>query len=355
MQRVQTNQDVSFKNMSEVFLKNKDGYVAATGSNTNGNYVAINNGRILFHPNTSYPTCRQSFRSYLRNAIIGTNNHFPLTAPGVSIDFSPAAKVNGETVFAVGGFKIFNYAGTSNPTFLVENQQMVRELMDMLVGNTCVMLDKANNELQIERRKVTGMAGDCTFEPTGARNLHYKVPSNFWFKSYPLMSLVTGMMRFVSNIVSQNNAANSQQNYFAAFTALVSREDIVKAINNNDAKLARENFEKIAPLIEEITPKGQTMEGFYPITQSTINDFRYFVDMGMDYWFPKSDIVDIWTQENGSYGIENFLSATVHSDMQDKKFRLKVLEFAEIWTPEKLAATSKRERVIKIKKAEIAA
>ncbi len=355
MQRVQAIQDVSFKNMSEIFLKNKDGYVAATPSNSHSNYAAIINGRILLHPSSSYPTCRQSFRSYLRNAIVGTNNNFSVSAPGVSMDFSPSAIVNGKREFAIGGFKMFNYGATSNPTFASENNKMVSDLMDILVGNTCVMVDQENNELAIERRKVTGMAGDCVFSNDGGRNLHYKVPSNFWFKSYPLMSLVTGLMRFVSNMASQNVTGDSTRNYYAAFNALVSREDIVKAINNNDAKLARENFEKIAPLIEEITPTGYTMEGFYPITQSTINDFRYFVESGMSYWFPRSDIVDIWTQENGSYGIESFLSVTVRQDMQDKKYKLNVLNFGDIWQSENTAdKPSKRERVIRTAKLAVA-
>jgi hypothetical protein len=166
------------------------------------------------------------------------------------------------------------------------------KMFDYLVGNTCVLLDR--DEGQIERRKTYGRAGEYRVQPWG---LEYRTLSNFWLRCYQLMSFVMGLSREAFCLVKQGH----EERFFKA----VDMEDIVLAINTNNFELAMNNFMKLVPIIQEIVPKSENQ---FPINGDFMDDFLWFVDKGIDFFFTVP-IMTHWLNLREGHGIgwENFI------------------------------------------------
>jgi hypothetical protein len=82
-------------------------------------------------------------------------------------------------------------------------------------------------------------------------------------------------------------------------------EDIVLAINTNNFELAMHNFMKLQPVIREIVPKSKNQ---FPINGDFMDDFLWFVDKGIDYFFTVP-IMTHWLNLREGHGIgwENFI------------------------------------------------
>ncbi len=197
-------------------------------------------------------------------------------------------------------------------------------VLDAIVGNTCVLLDR--NPANVEWRKTTGKAGDFRFVATG---VEYCVLSQFWLRNYALLSLVTGLARFAVHVFSQNNRGQNT-NYLDTLNKLVKRKDIVQAIQKNDFNLAKRNFEKLIPFI--VSMAGTENDNYYPLTRTTIKQFRHFIDMGLDYWFKENPLRhwETLTKENRC-GIENFLLTVVNNDMLDNRKKLVKRDVNNLW------------------------
>jgi hypothetical protein len=193
---------------------------------------------------------------------------------------------------------------------LKKSPDIMVSVLDIIVGNTCVLLDRAEGNK--ERRENYGRAGEYRLKPYG---IEYRSLSNFWLRSYQLMSFVTGLCRFAVHLVSESTPEND---YIKALFDAVSREDIVKAINENDEKLAMANFKKIAHIFMEATDEFSGSD-FYPIRKATIEQFYHFVlriqQKGLPYWFP-DEPVDHWC---GYYdtrgGWEHFCNHAIRDDI----------------------------------------
>lgn len=180
----------------------------------------------------------------------------------------------------------------------------VVKMLDILVGNTCVLIDRdAGN---IERRKVYGKAGEFRTPPHG---LEYRTLSNFWLRSYQLMSLVFGLVRHAVNIVADDMDGE--------FLKLVDMDAIERAINTNDFSLALKNFKKIEKLLLEVTPDYY---GWFPIHANIMTQFKHFVKKGTDHWF-EEDAMNHWVHLNDHerVGFSDFLETTVNEDMKRSK------------------------------------
>jgi len=168
---------------------------------------------------------------------------------------------------------------TENEKEQKDRQERVIAMMDIIVGNTCVLIDR--DSYARERRRIYGRAGEYRTPKYG---VEYRTLSNFWLQSYQLMSLVMGLTRLAFDIVS---SSNKDHDYEAAILKNVVRTSIVRAINNNDSELAWNNFQKIKPtLIENINDYTD----HYPLCSSNVEAFEYFVNIveteGLNYWFP---------------------------------------------------------------------
>jgi len=114
-------------------------------------------------------------------------------------------------------------------TLVKENQPKMVQLLDIVVGNTLVLIDR--NPDNATRRKNYGRAGEYRPKEYG---LEYRVPSNFWLRDYILWSLTAGLVR---------NAVTLRLNGLEdKLIALFDMNKIRKAINENNYSLAVENF-----------------------------------------------------------------------------------------------------------------
>lgn len=182
------------------------------------------------------------------------------------------------------------------------------KMFDYIVGNTCVLLDRDKG--QIERRKTYGRAGEYRIQPWG---LEYRTLSNFWLRSYQLMSFVLGLAR--------ETLCLTKQGHEDRFFKVVDMNNIVKAINTNDFDLAMKNFQTFIPLFQEIVPNS---EGQFPINGGDIDDFLYVVEKGIDVLFP-IPIMEHWLSLREGHGIgwENFL----HYQIKQMRTGKKVIEY----------------------------
>jgi len=192
------------------------------------------------------------------------------------------------------------------------------EMLDILCGNTCVLLDR--DPANIERRKLYGKAGEYR---TPKHGLEYRTLSNFWLMHPALLSFAFGMARLATDLMADE--AN-YESYYAAFTGAVDMKKIRKAINTNDYDLAYQNFMAIKDLILEVTNISQLKkprsvkqvtysEGRYPITLSSITETLWLFDKvhkdGLASIFPK--LGDYRTFANGPNhrGYHGFLADIV--------------------------------------------
>lgn len=175
-------------------------------------------------------------------------------------------------------------------------------IMDYVVGNTCVLLDRDPNTA--ERRRLYGRAGEfrtpLATKGAGAE-FEYRTLSNFWLRDYRLMSLVMGLCRI--------GASFTHHKVHGEVLAAVDKQAIIEAINTNNFELARANFNKIRPLIEAGWPHHSGGSSVPFGGSGSIDAFDYFVDKGLDFWFPAEGTVDRWAavMEGHGTGWENFL------------------------------------------------
>jgi len=125
------------------------------------------------------------------------------------------------------------------PVFWFHNNQIeLVRLLDILVGNTCVLID--HGEEGRIRREHYGRAGEYRLPKHG---LEYRVLSNFWLQHPIFMYLVMGLARGAVNIFYQDEF--TVQRIFE----LVTERDVCEAINENRPDLAWFNYKKIEPLL----------------------------------------------------------------------------------------------------------
>lgn len=190
---------------------------------------------------------------------------------------------------------------------LAEDHERTVEMLDIICGNTCVLIDRDKGN--IERRKLYGKAGEYRLPVHG---LEYRTLSNFWLTSYQTLSLAFGLVRTAVNMMSDVNA----DLFYKELTSCVNQSDIHKAINNNDADLAMKNFMAIEKVLLEIVPAT----GRWPINSVNIKAFHHFVDKvqsdGLEYWF-KQDVMSHWTKTENYQGFNDYLNITVGADMKN--------------------------------------
>lgn len=118
---------------------------------------------------------------------------------------------------------------------ITNNREIVPKLirvLDVLVGNTFVMLDR--DPLNAKRRKFYGRAGEYREKVYG---VEYRVLSNFWLKSYTLYSMAGGLVK--------NSLAAVWYGWADELLEQVDQKKIREAINNNDYELAYQNWSAV--------------------------------------------------------------------------------------------------------------
>lgn len=157
-----------------------------------------------------------------------------------------------------------------------DHQNTVR-VLDILVGNTCVLLDR--DEGNIERRKIYGRAGEYRLPPHG---LEYRTLSNFWLKSYQLTSFVLALGRYALCVAADKEASKQ-------LLKLVDLDKIQEAINTNNFDLAYENFNNIKDFIVSTTFEYKE----HPLEGALMQAFENLVKNGIDTFF-SADPFQYW-------------------------------------------------------------
>lgn len=218
---------------------------------------------------------------------------------------------------------------------ILDDPTRMVQALDVIVGNTMVLLD--TNPQAAERRLVYGRAGEYRLPLHG---IEYRVLSNFWLRSYPLASLVWGLSRMTAALVYYSSCGpeiyETKKVYgyneqvptgkfkppdWDGVKELLDQIDLPKvqeAINTNNQTLARETWEIVKAFIGTHTAGvGEGIsDGALPLLASTLDDFEYFIDKGIDYWFSKDQALIRWlcfTNGHGA-GWETFLIQTVRPE-----------------------------------------
>lgn len=205
---------------------------------------------------------------------------------------------------------------------VLHDPKTVVPILDLVVANTCVLLDRdASN---IERRKNYGRVGEYRQKKYG---IEYRTLSNFWLRSYQLTSFVMGLCRMTVHMVQQSRKGCD---YVKALTNAVSREDVIKAVQENNFELAYQNFRKIEHILVAACGKNSYD---YPFKKSYMEAFHHFVAMGMDYWF-KQDPMTHWIRlpDGHGRGWESF-TRKIRKDKRDREKNGEVFNYNVVSTP----------------------
>jgi hypothetical protein len=192
-------------------------------------------------------------------------------------------------------------------------------LLDILVGNTCVLLDR--DPQQVERRKVYGRAGEYREPPHG---IEYRTLSNFWLRSYPLMSLVMGLTRLAGAVIYANNTYDGS--FETKLRSLVDIDQVQRAINENNLILARANYAKVREFIAENVAENtcKPEDHVLPLDPNTLREFDHFLSKPIHEWFPE-DPFEYWCdlgteiRPTKGEGWENFLLNVVRKDWVESR------------------------------------
>lgn len=312
---------VTFGSDPELFVIDKSAEVIPSPAviTHNSNIVKPDGFQIELNPSTS--TCRQSASSYIEIALNEARDM--AVRSGYDLSFK-VGHIISESVWKQVGSTLKRFG--CNPTLNVheksfkrvtglrekfraggghihlgiviakENVTKLVTLMDIIAGNTCVLIDRDPDNAR--RRTNYGRAGEYRLKSYG---LEYRVLSNFWLKKYLLWSMATGLLRNAYSLV--HNQALSDE--------LISRfnlRDIRDAINNNDKELAMKNFMILRDFIKE--------KKVYFGTGLSFNNIDAFLD-----WASVEDpvtelnvdttekIMQAWRRQGHDYdGLEVFLS-----------------------------------------------
>ena len=157
-------------------------------------------------------------------------------------------------------------------------------VMDVLVGNTCVLIDR--HPKAAERRQVYGRAGEYRIQPYG---VEYRTLSNFWLQGHQLWSLIGGLTKLAQGIVSyrghyektgKKDAWGYDQMDWVKpegcdpvkdLFANVEQELVRKAINENDLSLAYKNWEGVKAFLTEHVPQQDS-----GLHAENLENFEYF-------------------------------------------------------------------------------
>jgi hypothetical protein len=211
--------------------------------------------------------------------------------------------------------------------YIHDNPVLFVDLLDLICGNTCVLIDRDPG--QIERRKVYGKAGEYRLPGYG---IEYRTPSNFWLRSYQLMSLVLGLGRLAviyglniclderkedpCRAIPKRTKVPVEKSDLREIFNLYSKENVREAINSNDFDLAYRVFFSVKRLLFDVIPDSEEDQSNYPIVKSYLPLFEHFITKPIEYWF-KENPMDHWVNLPEGHGIgwESFLTEVVRADM----------------------------------------
>lgn len=217
---------------------------------------------------------------------------------------------------AGGHIHIGGGSSTRLTSCIKKNPKLIIEILDLVLGNTCVMIDRNSN--QVERRRVYGRAGEYRLPKHG---IEYRTLSNFWIMNSQLMNMVYGFARLgfcIAVNIHDDEKDSKKKSVFRELLDASNKKNVQKAINYNDFYLAKSNWDNIKHTLVSMIPDCEL--NHYPINSDYLKCFEYFIARGLDYWFTE-DCLTHWTKtlpKCYDCGWENFLMKVVREDLDTK-------------------------------------
>lgn len=295
----------------EFFFKNKANEIVGAekiippkGLTTGGGKIIIDGVQAEINPSPS--TCRESLAYNISQIFNHLANQLK-THPDITVDFSQNVKLKKEELDSLseenkkfgcapsyniypsklnlaavdatkmlqrgaGGHIHLSLAnGGKYSSLLHEQATLIVSLLDVLLGNTFVLLDRDPGN--VTRRKLYGRAGEYRLPKHG---LEYRTLSNFWLRHMTLMSLAFGLARTATQIALEDFIPiNGYESQHLAQEVLdnVKLSQVKRAINKNDFDLALENFKAIDFVFNTLGSSDS-----YPISIHTLANFYTVVD-----------------------------------------------------------------------------
>lgn len=176
------------------------------------------------------------------------------------------------------------HIGLGNKEVLRFREKLV-PLMDLFVGNTCVLLDRDPGA--VERRQNYGRAGECRFPKHG---VEYRTISNFWLRDPSLMAFVFGLAEIPVTVIA--DSALGKGELWDKLIDCANVDKVRKAIDTNDFDLALHNLNDLAPFLREL-PKGRfVLDG--ERLGAFVNMSLTFQKHGIDKFFPVERLTARW-------------------------------------------------------------
>lgn len=195
--------------------------------------------------------------------------------------------------------------GLGAKTHLMLHRTRLPRLFDVLVGIPSVMIDRDPG--QVARRLTYGRAGEYRLPYHG---IEYRTLSNFWLRSYPLMSLMFGLSRLA--IGTLKTSITSETDLESELLSAAPERMIEEIINENDYEGAKYVYQhSIRPFIAENAPDTLCTfdtQNAMALGPNSLDDFDKFLSVAngepyklLHYWFPK-DPVEHWCDIKDGYG-----------------------------------------------------
>ena len=237
--------------------------------------------------------CQPSLNIYDKDATVNVPADYPVRSAGGHIH--------------IGLGPLPGYSGGYPYLMTEEKKRLIVQLMDILVGNTCVLIDR--DPKQALRREAYGRAGEYRLPAYG---VEYRTLSNFWLQAHQLWSLVGGLTKLVVGIlVTENEGVYTKTgrkdawgydtyHYAKVFfpsKELINRvsiEDVRRAINENDVKLAWKNWEGVRDFLDTYTVQQDA-----GLDSSRTAAFEYFARR-----------IQARAEETGGNGLDAFFKET---------------------------------------------
>lgn len=241
-------------------------------------------------------------------------------------DAKAAVTVNGATSLSRSAGGHIHMGISHSKLAAPGNRERLVDLLDVLLGNTCVLIDRDPNAA--ERRKIYGRAGEYRLP---AHGLEYRTLSNFWLRAYPLFSFVMGTARNAASILHTSitapyyaDLAKSRPgdgHIYAAYNwdpeaellEAIGGEAGLKmareAINTSDVALADEVWQKVRGWMKTLPDSCSLHTGLTRNTLKNFDDFAKVVrEKGFEAYFPQNPL-DHWADlQVGHNGWEAFIT-----------------------------------------------
>lgn len=187
-------------------------------------------------------------------------------------------------------------------------------ICDAILGLISVMVDR--DPRMADRRQVYGKAGEYRTPKYG---IEYRTLSNFWLRSYPLLSMVFALAKQAVGILYYSRTAVKEQRWDseAKLFSLVDLQKVRTAIDTNDLQMAKDQWEGLKKFFHDHSSSE------VGLNKDNLPWFEHFLSRiekdGLHTLFPNNPL-DYWPRLKTSLGqgFETYLAYEMRMDIQAK-------------------------------------